>query len=306
MFTYLNHELTGPVSATSIFRSSEGEAKIMALYQSQLASLPFECETRMLDTMFGLAQVLVIGPEDAPAVVFLHDICLSAPYDLELWFPLSSRYRVYSVDVIDQPGKSAELRPPLRHHYYGKWIKDILGGLSLESPTLVGISYGAAVLLDTAAHAPDCVSKAVLVTPAGIADGSALQKFSLCSKVHVPWTFYRFFPSYDRLLRAATPLMNDGDETFLQHLDLYIRHVKWQVAFPRTFTAKELERFSAPTLLLLARGDIFFPVDRVTRRAGEIIPNLAAVEMIDEPHFPTRLALFQIGRRIQKFLEETR
>ncbi|MBI3912065.1 MAG: alpha/beta fold hydrolase [Armatimonadetes bacterium] len=270
----------------SIYRSPAGEAEVMALYESELARLPIPYESRMVDTRFGPTHVLVAGPEDAPPVVTLHGVHFGGPFNLELWFPLTQECRVYAPDTVGQPGRSAQTRPAPRDNNYGKWVADVLDGLGLDRAALVGVSFGAGILLDAAAYCPERISQAVLVVPGGLTRGSILMVFELL----IPFTLYRFFPSRDRLLHVLRPFAAEPDETFLQFFGAVIRHVQWNVAGPGPFTREDLQGFRAPTLVLLARDDAFVPVDQAVRRAEQIIPNLGAVEVFEGPHIPTRQA----------------
>ncbi len=61
------------MSPGSIYRSSEGEAELMALYDEALAGLGADFESRMVGTSFGETHVLVTGPEDAPPLLVFQD-----------------------------------------------------------------------------------------------------------------------------------------------------------------------------------------------------------------------------------------
>ena len=67
------------MSAASIYRSAQGEAEVIALYEKKLASLAVETHSRMVDTRFGHTHVLAAGPQDAPPVMVLTGISTGAP-----------------------------------------------------------------------------------------------------------------------------------------------------------------------------------------------------------------------------------
>lgn len=270
----------------------------MALYESRLARLPGPCQSRMVQTGFGLTHVLVTGSEEAPPLLILAGVHAGAPRMLELFWPLTHDFRIYAPDTIGQPGRSAQTRPPATHHNYGKWVVEVLDGLGLASLAFLGISFGGGILLDTAAFAPERISQAVLLVPTGIVMGSFLK---VASRLFLPWFLYRLFPSPERLRRAVRPLM-EPDEDFLQFFDVVLRHVKFAVTPPGPFAKEELQNFRAPTLVLLAKDDLFVPVDEALIRAKEIIPNLKSVEVFEGPHVPTHLVRKQINERIHEFL----
>lgn len=287
-----------------IYKSPEGEAKFIELYESRLARLSrigIKCESRMMDTRFGPTHILITGPEDAPPLVVLHGIHASGPFGLEVLLPLTKNYRVYLPDVIGQPGRSAKtLISPLGNNY-AKWLVDVLDGLGLERAVFAGISFGGGILLDLAAYAPERISGAVLIVPAGIASASSPQ---LLLHLFAPWSLYRFIPSRNRLIRVLRPLMSEFEEPVLEFFDTIIRHVNWIQIPPGPFTIEDLKCFAAPTLLFLSKEDIFVPFDQAYIWSKQIIPNLTAIEILDGPHIPTRKMLAYISERIQGFLAE--
>jgi hypothetical protein len=56
----------------SIYRSLEGQAELLGLYDEALSHLRAGHESNTISTRCGETHVLLLGPEDAPPVVFLH------------------------------------------------------------------------------------------------------------------------------------------------------------------------------------------------------------------------------------------
>ena len=54
----------------SIYRSLEGQAEILRLYDEALSHLEISNESKTVSTRYGVTHVLSLGPEDAPPVVF--------------------------------------------------------------------------------------------------------------------------------------------------------------------------------------------------------------------------------------------
>lgn len=288
-----------------IYKSPEGEAKFMELYESRLARLSrigVKCEGRMMDTRFGPTHILIAGPADAPPLVVLHGIHASGPFGLEVLLPLTKNYRIYLPDIIGQPGRSAKILIPPLGNNYAKWLADVLDGLGLERAAFAGISFGGGILLDLAAYAPERISRAVLIVPAGIATASSPH---LLIHLFAPWSLYRLIPSRNRLIRVIRPIMSEFEEPVLEFFDTIIHHVNWIQIPPGPFTIEDLKHFAAPTLLFLARDDIFVPFDQAYIWSKQIIPNLTTIEILDGPHIPTRKMLTYINERIQGFLNES-
>jgi pimeloyl-ACP methyl ester carboxylesterase len=290
------------MSAVSIYRSTQGEAEVIALYEKKLANLAVETHSRMVETRFGHTHVLAAGPQDAPPVMVLTGISTGAPRTLEWFHPLTRDYRLYAPDPIGQPGRSAQTRVPPGDHNYGKWMVDVLNGLGLERLPFVGVSFGGGILLDTASYAPERISRAALMAPAGL---TRVPFLGTAIKFFIPCLLYRYFPSRERLIGTVQPLAGEPDDYSLQVFDATLRCIKLNVAPPGPFDKITLAGFTAPTLLLLAKSDIFIPVEPARRRAQELLPSLTAVEVFEGPHIPPKLTWKANAERIRRFFKET-
>jgi pimeloyl-ACP methyl ester carboxylesterase len=290
------------MSAATIYRSAQGEAEVMALYEKKLASLAVQTHSQMVDTRFGHTHVLAAGPENAPPVMALTGISTGAPRILEWFRPLTQDFRLYAPDPIGQPGRSAQNRVAPGDHNYGKWMVDVLDGLGLERLPFIGVSFGGGILLDTASIAPERISRAALMAPAGLAQVPFLSR---AFKFFFPCLLYRCFPSHKRLIDTVKPLAGKTDDFSLQVFDATFRHVKLNLVPPGPFDKETLAGFTAPTLLFLAKSDIFIPVEPTLRRAKELLPNLMAVEVFEGPHIPPRSTWQANAERIESFLKAT-
>src|ERR687897_738439 len=234
------HERGGAMPA-SIYRTSEGRAEILWLYDEALSHLRIGHESKMVSTRYGETHVLSLGPEDAPPVLFLHGGNFLNPTCLRWFLPLTQRYRIHSPDIVGQPGKSGQLRPSPNGDGHAWWVEDVLDGLGLKRVPFVGLSYGAGIALRTAGYAPERVSAMVVVSPAGIATGLSVP---MLIETVVPMMAYHLRPSRPRLLRAARRILTEHDELATRQLGAIYRHVKLDTQLPRMATEGELRGFS--------------------------------------------------------------
>ena len=287
------------MSGDPIYRSPGGEAELAALYEEALARLGPGLDTRVIATGLGETHVILAGPEDAPPLVvlpggnFLNPLCLS-------WFlPLAGAFRIHAPDIIGQPGRSARTRPSAKGDGHARWLVDVLDGLGLGRVPLLGISYGAGLVLRLAGLAPGRIGGAVLVSPAGIAAGPI---WPMIKETALPMLLYRASPNRERLLRAARPILTDLEEPYVRQLGLVYRHVRLDRQLPRAATREELAGYRAPTLLFSAENDLFFPAERVIPRAEEIVPNLETETLPNDRHVPSRESFARINERAAAFL----
>ena len=289
------------MSTASIYRSMQGEAEVIALYEHKLANLAVETHSRMVETRFGHTHVLVAGPQDAPPVMLLTGISTGAPRILEWFHPLTRDYRLYAPDPIGQPGRSAQTRVPPGEHNHGKWMVDVLDGLGLEPLPFIGVSFGGGIVLDTASYAPERITKAALMAPAGL---TRVPFLGTAIKFFIPCLLYRYFPSRERLIGTVQPLAGEPDDYSLQVFDATLRHLKLNVTPPGPFDRITLAEFKAPTLLLLAKSDLFIPVEPARRRAQELLPRRTTVEVFEGPHIPPQSTWQANAERIRIFFKE--
>lgn len=295
------------MSPQSIYKSPQGEAAIMDLYEQALKLLGIEYQDRMVGTRFGATHILIAGPEDGQPLVVFHGGNSINPLLLAWFVPLTKDYRVYAPDTIGHPGRSAQTRLSPRDNSYGEWTVDLLDAFGFEQAMLIGPSYGAGIILRTAAVAPQRINKAVLLVPSGIISPPIMP---MIFGIVVPMILHRLFPSQKRLVRAARPLFTEGekiDDLWLQSISLAFLQVKIETRMPRPATKQELANFQAPTLVLAAEKDILFPGEAVIARAKEIIPNLVAAELLEgSGHVQPKRLVEPVNNRIRIFLTETR
>ena len=84
-YSYLlsNHNINRPkMIEKTIYRSAEGKAKIIALYDDFITQLGIEHEDINVETRYGSTHVLAIGPVEAPPLIFFHGGNSLNPFEL--------------------------------------------------------------------------------------------------------------------------------------------------------------------------------------------------------------------------------
>ncbi|HUV08422.1 MAG TPA: alpha/beta hydrolase [Spirochaetia bacterium] len=287
----------------SIYRSPEGQARVLALYDGFLNSLGIAYEDRMLETRFGATHVLVMGPERGEPVVIIHGGNSTNPQGLRDLLPLieAERFRLYAPDTIGHPGLSAQVRLSPHDESYGQWLADVLDGLGLERAAFIGGSFGAGIILRLAAYTPERIAKAALFVPSGVV---RVPFRSMVFRIGLPYLIFRLSPNRKRLLRAVSWMGDEMDDDMLALMEALFNHLRMEKKMPRPATVEELEGFRAPVLVIAAEKDALFPGDAVIRRAKEVIPNLVAAECLrGGTHLPSKRDGEYICRRIVAFMD---
>ena len=88
------------------------------------------------------------------------------------WAPrlpsLAERFRVYAVDIIGEPGLSAETRPPLDSDRYAHWLDAVLDHFGVARAAFLTSSFGGWLALDYAIRRPERVAALALRCPIGL------------------------------------------------------------------------------------------------------------------------------------------
>jgi len=291
------------VSIKSIYRTSEGEAEIIKLYDLQVARLGFPVEECTVSTRFGTTHLLVCGPKDGQALVCFQGGNSTNPLTLISFAALIKKYRIYAPDTPGHPGKSTPVRLSPRNDDYGLWVADLLDALEFERSILVGGSYGAGIILRSAAIIPERIEKVILVNPSGIV---SIPVSTMFFRLLIPLGLYYLSHSRAGLIRELRPMFAEDPipEDVIEMTQASFDHVNIEPAMPRNVTRAELARLTAPVLVITAEKDELFPAKAVVRRAKEVFPNLVAVETIaGSPHFisPDKRAF--LCERMDRFIE---
>ncbi len=286
----------------TIYRSEAARHEIEALYDLARERLAFETSECTVSTRFGDAHVLQAGPEDAPPVVVFQGGNVVNPLTLAWFAPLVDRFRIHAPDTIGQPGKSAGARVSANDASLGEWAVDVLDGLGLAAPAVVGISYGGGVVLRLAALAPERIGRAVLVVPAGIADVPLGAMLSLAAGYlgYRAIARHSFVESTVRRLSAGDP-----DPLFVESTALAFRGTALDTEMPRNATPDELRGLSAPVMVIAGEHDPLFRPERILPRSQALFTNLVATETLAGcGHILGPACADALAARIGPFLED--
>ena len=195
---------------------------------------------------------------DGPDVVLLPGTNFSTATSLKLLALVGREHRAIGVDLPGQPGLSAALRPDDRDSY-GVWLREVVRGLGLERPIVVGHSLSGRAALLTA-RGDTSIQGLVLVALAGLIRlrvGPAL----LATTIH--WLVRHDEASSARLLRRMAGPGADLPAELAHWTSLVGRHVRTSLA-PSPLPTAALAEVRCPVWLVAGRHDPFLPVQRLT------------------------------------------
>lgn len=287
-------------TATRTATETETESLFGPLYDRSIEHLlDVPVTAQWVETRAGRTHVLTTGDPTAPPVVVLQGGNVTTPVTLAWLQGLADDYHLIAPDTPGEPGKSHPERPS----EYGPWVTDVLDGLGLDRATLVGVSHGGGVLLEAAAHAPDRITAAVLVAPAGFGTPPSLP----LARIVVLSLAYRLVPRLGLLERALAPMFTEPmaavDPVVVDTVATALREGDLDAGFPGPDDLTTLAAFDAPTLLVTAERDPFFPGERTRDRGARSLPGLVeAVVLPDERHFLSPDGQAAVTERVRTFL----
>jgi pimeloyl-ACP methyl ester carboxylesterase len=266
-------------SQPSSFKTPEGEARFLAAYDAALKRWPVAYEELDIPTRFGTTHVVATGPKTAPALVLLHGYMATSV----MWAPniadFNSDYRVYAIDIMGQPSKSAPDEPIRDAKDYVAWLTATLDGLTLGRVSLLGMSFGGWIALRYAAAAPERVHKLALLSPGGLLRFVRQFRPRAMLMVFLPTRF-----TVNSFMRWAgftdTPGETDAGPV-LQLMYLGMKHFQMprdtlRVAAnaANAISDDELRRLHMPVLVLFGDGEVIYDPVKALERAQRLIPDV--------------------------------
>jgi pimeloyl-ACP methyl ester carboxylesterase len=280
------------VTTKSIYKSTAGQAEILALYNQVLSRWPVPCEHINVSTRYGDTFVLASGVLSAPSLVLLHGTGSNSATWAHDVIKYSQHYRVYAVDIPGEPGKSDPNRFTWDGPAFADWLDDVLNGLNVARVSLGGMSLGAWATIKYTLYKPEQVEKVVLICPSGIYPPRLsftlkMMGFSLLGE----WGLNRM----KRLIFQNTPLSDEADLFFT----LVGKHFKFRVGSPPLFTDEELQSLTMPILFLAGEKDVLLNSQKSAERLQRLVPDLTTNLLKEDGH-----AAINLAARVMPFLTD--
>jgi pimeloyl-ACP methyl ester carboxylesterase len=264
----LTNFLHKSTSANSHFRSSTGERIIRSQYDDLLTRWPVPYDSLLIETSFGNTHIIASGDPAAPPLILLHGRSTNATMWVLDVAHYSAKHRVYALDILGEPGRSAPTRLKGYQPSYAQWLLEVCEQLAIGQVTLLGISFGAWLSLKFAAFAADRVRSLILLSPAGF----TLPQPKTIARVLL--TLLPGKPGIEPFLRslAVQPLTDEALALMAPILAYYNSNPEP----PLPFSDSQLRKVTMPTLLLIGAQDNLFSAQSTVARAELLLPNLCA------------------------------
>jgi len=261
-----------------MFKSKKGKNEILLLYDKKLKGLNLDFEYLTVQTSFGKTNIIATGDPANPPIIIVHGSNGCAPIALETYAILHKKFRIFAVDVLAQPNKSAETRLSMKDDSYGKWMNEIIADLKVESVTMAGFSFGGLIILKTLEYDESNVKEVYLSAPAYIVNGNPLKAIF---KVFIPMKRYMKTKKVKYVEKFLSNLFTDRDEFAIEFLSKVFLEFEMDFTPIPVIDAKKAGDITTPITLFAAQNDILFPGNKMIKRAEKIFPSLKKSTLLE-------------------------
>lgn len=266
------------------FKSKEGKEKIITLYNQKLKELNIEYSEKLVETKFGVTNVISTGNTNKPPLVLVHGTGGCAPQILDSFPNLVSKYCVYAVDVLAQPNKSAENRLDMKSLDYGKWLIEVIIKLRLKNVTLVGFSFGGFISLKSLEFNESPIRHVFLIAPVYIVNGNPLVGVF---KMFLPLKKFIKTNNQKHIKKVMEALFSEYDDFALNFMSQTFQNCNMDFSPLPIISKDKAKNIKTPITIFAAEKDIMFPGKKMIKRAKKIFPSLEETILLeDSKHVP--------------------
>lgn len=280
----------------ALYRSQEGQQKILAHYDALMKRFPVPLTTHTIETRYGSTHVMEWGDPKGPPMILLHGHATNSG----MWQPYAThlpQYRAIAIDILGQPGKTVGYVPRTDSREYMYWLDDVWDALGLKQATFLGMSFGGYLSIRYASLHPERVKALITLAPAGV------------THVQIPRVVWSVLPAIigeAGSLHAARRLGNGSFHPEMeQMLTLSLGHyIGLPVLKPWLHSDEELKRLTMPVLLLNGDDDAFFDGRASVARMQRVVPHSIAEVIPGETHMLNK-HFDVIMKKVATFCSET-
>lgn len=275
----------------SIYKSEKGKAEILDHYDAILKCWPVPFETLSIPTQYGNTFVLSCGDGSKDPVILLHGSSTNSAMWMGDARKLSRNHKVYAIDIIGEPGKSAESRPDMKEKHFAGWMEEILNALGIKKAIIIGNSLGGWIALNFAVARPERVSKLVLLASSGIAPA----KLSFLLKA-LPLMLIgqKGINSLNKLVYGNYVVPEEA----IFFGNLIMKHYKPRTGSLPVYSDDELKRLTMPVLYLGGDMDALLFSEKSASRLTSLLPDVKAVVLKGKAH-----ALIDVTDQVIEYLD---
>lgn len=155
----------GGISVVKAFRTENGKARILQLYDHMLESWNTDIREVNIETKYGVTHCIIAGNKENPPLLMFHGV---GDNSAVMWLfnikDLSEHFYCIAVDTMGGPGKSIPNENCSKKKFNQiDWINEVVESLKIDNFNIVGVSNGAAIALNYAINESQKVNRVVCI-----------------------------------------------------------------------------------------------------------------------------------------------
>lgn len=290
------------ISQDYVFPSKDKKAKYINSYNQTLKLWNVPFEEIDVPTSFGMAHVIMSGPNTGEPLILFHGTDASST----MWFPnikeFSKENRVYAIDFPLEAGKSVANRIKLSNKETAIFYNEIFEHFHMKNINLLGVSRGGWMATYLAVQPDNKIKKIVLLSPANTFGGIE-NLWKVLSALNL-----KIFPSAKSLTKFFNSFSYNPDKIdSIFKEQLYLAY-KYGNSKPRLlnmvrFSDKDLSSLKIPLLVLVGDHDIVNS-EKIFKKTRRLIPNAETAVIKDAGHFLSIDQSDIVNKKVVDFLNK--
>lgn len=283
----------------SRFKDEKARKDFVKAYREVFASFPEPRTIYDVKTSFGIVRVYYYENERTRMKVPL--LLLHGRYTSSLMWKdnlpaLISKYPVYMIDIIGEPGLSIQTRPFVRSWDQAVWLEEMLVKLKLEKISLVGASMGGWAAVNYLRYFKGRVKNLILLDPVFV--------FSPISPRTV-WQFLLFQLTREKMLPF---LLNEKNVPLVDAMGKTVKIGMWKFLYrspiPFRIKIRELKEIRCPVLTIMAGRSPLHDSEKAVSFGKGAVRNIEIENWKHASHALTFELSDAVNRRMLSFLEK--
>lgn len=282
-----------PGAQVGHFRDDAARTRFVAAYGACLDGLPRVDETYDVSTSFGTVRVFRFdGPGGRP-VVLLPGRNACTPMWADNLPGLLAHRTVFAADLLGEPGLSVQQRPIIGSQDQAQWFVEMLDGLALDAPHVMGVSFGGWTATNVAVRRPGRVASLTLLDPAMTFAPIAIRMLLASVPMTIPATPESYRRWVLRWISGGAEV--DESDPVAALIASGTREFVMRQPIPTRFSDAQLRGLDIPVLALIAGRSVIHDSRRAAATARRLLRRGRVEMWQDASHaingeFPDRIA----------------
>ncbi len=275
-----------------VFKTKEARQKIIEYYDMLISGLAAKHEEKFVETSYGKTHVVEAGSKDEESLVLLHGSVSNSAMWLGDIPVLAQGYHVAAIDIVGEAGKSEPVRHNMKTDAYALWLSEVIEGLGIEKPSIIGNSFGGWLALKYASVFPQRAKNLVLIAPSGIV--GAKLSFVLKSIAAVGGGEKRMLQFMEYVYGTK-----DIPKQVIEYTEIMMDGFNPMVGGLPVFSGEQLSNIDVPMLFMAGENDVTMDAAKAASRIKKLVPR-AQINLVENCGH----AIYNEAEIIKKYLKE--